>query len=344
LCPALSAKKEFHMALWVLKGGSRGEFESRMLEHSLLIVGWSAIGDLSKLHDRGDFEKAYRAAYPDAADGRVAAHVGQLLAFVRTAKTNDLVVVPLKTRSKIAIGEIAGEYQYRDDLGPDARHTRPVKFRTTDTPRQAFEQDLLYGFGAFLTFCQPRQNDAEKRVRRVLEGKKDDSGDELIEFPDIARAARDQILEHVERNFKGHALADLVDAVLRAQGLTTKVSEPGPDGGVDILAASGPMGFDSPRLCAQVKSSDSPADVTVFRNLKGTMDSFDAEQGLLVCWGGFKETVIKESRGSFFRVRLWNSDDLLERVFWNYDKLDEEIRAELPLKRIWALAGGEAEE
>jgi restriction system protein len=335
------------MALWVLKGGSRGEFEARMLENSVLAIGWFRMTDLSNLRDREDFEKVYRTTYPDASDGRVAIHVGQLYAFVRTAKVGDLVVVPLKTRSAIAIGEITGDYQYREDLGPDLRHTRSVQFRATDLPRTSFDQDLLYTFGAFMTFCRAERNNAEARVKAVLAGQPErarkppltpDATADPLAYRDVERDARDEILEHIRRKFKGHDLANLVNAVLKAQGLLTKVSDPGPDGGVDILAASGPMGFDSPRLCVQVKSSDSPTDVSVFRGLKGTMDSFDAEQGLLVSWSGFKDSVVKEARGSFFRVRLWNSDDLLEQLFWNYERLPEDVRAALPLKRIWALA------
>lgn len=338
------------MALWVLKGGSRGEFESRILQNSTLIVGWASIGDLSQLRDRGSIEKAYRAAFPGAKDGRVTAHVGQLYAFVHTAKVGDLVVIPLKSRSAIAIGEIAGEYMYRADLGPDVRHTRPVKLNRTDVPRQSFKQDLLYGFGAFLTFCQPRQENAEGRVRKVLEGGTDPGvlgggGDDLIvDVPDVAQVARDQIQRYIGQQFKGHELAYLVEAILKAQGLVTKTSDPGPDGGVDILAASGPMGFDSPRLCVQVKSATAPVDVTVFRSLKGTMDSFAAEQGLLVAWGGFKDTVLKEASNSYFRVRLWTASDLIEQIFLHYEKLPEDMRAELPLKRVWALAREEPEE
>ena len=38
-----------------------------------------------------------------------------------------------------------------------------------------------------------------------------------------------------------------------------------------------------------------------------------------------------------FNIRLWSSDQLLEAVFENYEQLPAGIRAELPLKRLWAL-------
>jgi restriction system protein len=67
------------------------------------------------------------------------------------------------------------------------------------------------------------------------------------------------------------------------------------------------------------------------------MQTFKAEQGLLVSWGGFTKTVENESRLSFFSVRLWDASDLVEEVLRNYDKLPEELQTELPLKRVWAL-------
>jgi restriction system protein len=144
-------------------------------------------------------------------------------------------------------------------------------------------------------------------------------------------------------HFAGHALATLVDAVLRADGWVTKLALPGPDGGVDILGGRGPLGLDDPRLCVQVKSQNSPADVTVYRTLQGTMQTYKAEQGLLVCWGGFNKVVLAEARQGHFAVRLWDSRDLVEAIYRAYERLPAEIQAELPLKRVWMLVLEDAE-
>jgi restriction system protein len=73
----------------------------------------------------------------------------------------------------------------------------------------------------------------------------------------------------------------------------------------------------------------------------GAMTKFNAPQGLFVSWGGFKSNVQKELASSFFRVRLWTQHDLLEQLFLNYERLDDEIKADLPLKRIWTVAAVE---
>ena len=74
------------------------------------------------------------------------------------------------------------------------------------------------------------------------------------------------------------------------------------------------------------------------------MQTFDAEQGLLVCWGGFNKSVMQESRQGYFMVRLWDSSDLVKAIYRNYEKLPAEIQAELPLKRVWMLVVEEPEE
>jgi restriction system protein len=83
-------------------------------------------------------------------------------------------------------------------------------------------QDILYSLGSSLTVCKIERNQAEERIRAVLDGNADPgaAGDEDAEVEDgggqeldIEQAARDQILDHIQRNFTRHQLATLVDAV-----------------------------------------------------------------------------------------------------------------------------------
>ena len=46
-------------------------------------------------------------------------------------------------------------------------------------------------------------------------------------------------------------------------------SPAGPDKGVDILASAGTLGFGSPKICVQVKSTDAPVDRIVLDQLGG---------------------------------------------------------------------------
>ena len=67
------------------------------------------------------------------------------------------------------------------------------------------------------------------------------------------------------------------------------------------------------------------------------MAKVKADQGLFVSWSGYKSTAQQEARDDYFRIRLWDSGDVLNAIFKHYPKFDDELKAELPLKRIWAL-------
>ncbi|WP_339909878.1 restriction endonuclease [Symmachiella dynata] len=298
------------MTVWLVRAGRNGEQEQVALDNNLVAIGWQKLSDLSAIDSREKLAELYENVFPDASPKRASNQVGQVWAFRGRMKTDDMVVLPLKMQASIAVGTITGPYKYRTDLGENIRHVRSVKWIKTDVPRTAFDQDLLHSFGAFMTVCQIQRNNAEDRIRAIVTGKappvvKPNGGDDVVdgteENIDIDQLAQDQILEHIKQKFSGHGLADLVDAVLQSQGYLTRVSPPGPDGGVDILAGTGPMGFSSPRLCVQVKSSSSPADVNVLRGLQGILANFQANQGLLVSWGGFTKSVIQEARQNFLR-------------------------------------------
>jgi restriction system protein len=339
--------------MWVVKGGRSGEHEDRFLEHSIVGMGFSAMPSLASFPTREALKAGHQAAYPDDSAGRRGVQVGQFWAFVHDMEVGDLVVVPLKTRAQIAVGTIAGPYEYTDKFGTDLRHIRPVKWVRTDFPRTAFDQDLLYSFGSFMTVCTVHRNNAEARVQAMLKGHPlpaPGTGQEGLPEVDLAtprdleQDGRDQVVDLVRTRFKGHGLARIVDGILRAQGFVTRMSTPGPDGGVDIAASAGIMGFDHPRVAVQVKSGDGPASAEVLRALKGTMSDYGAEQGLLVCWGGFTTALQSEARTGYFKIRLWNQRDVLDALFANYERLDDDLKAELPLKRIWTVAREALEE
>lgn len=327
------------MSVWLVRAGRHGEQEEVALKNGLAVIGWIDLPDLSNVKSKEDLRSLYESTYPGTKKKTADNEVGQIWTFLSRIKEKDLVVLPSKFSPSIAIGEVVGGYSYRTDIAPNVRHVREVKWLKTDIPRSTFDQDLLYSFGAFMTVCQIERNNAEARIRSILSGtyQRNDDDVQIDEVIDVEQVAQDQIADYLNRKFKGHDLTRLVEAVLQAEGYVTYRSEAGPDGGVDILAGSGTMGFDSPRLCVQVKSSQSPADVTVLRNLQGILKNFGAEQGLLVSWGGFNKAVLEEARRNFFTIRLWDSQTLLQAILRNYDRLPDALQAELPLKRIWAL-------
>jgi restriction system protein len=335
------------MAVWLVRAGPDGEYEPKYIDESRIYVTWSHLDvDLSKLRDRDELTKEMRRRYPDAKPKAIANWVSQVWPFAHEMKKGDLVVLPLKTQRAIQIGEIAGDYHF-EPAGPDPFfHWRAVKWVGEAIPRDRFGQDLLYSFGAFMTICRIRRNNAEARLAAMrAAGWRAESVASMVsgveaeeESTDLEEAARDQIARLIGMRFKGHGLTRLVEGILRAQGYVTYRSPEGADGGVDILAGAGPLGFGSPRLCVEVKSEAGQIDRSTVDKLLGAMTKFGAQEGLFVSWGGFKRNVYQELAPSFFRLRLWTQKELLEALFAHYDQLEDDLKAELPLKRIWVVA------
>ena len=326
------------MSLWLVRAGKYGEQEQGALDNNVVTIGWNEFPDLSNIKTKPDLAKLYNELNPIAKKAQAANEVGQIWRFIKEIQKDDFVALPLKTQSAIAFGVVEGTYQYKK-LTDNIKHIRSVKWFKT-IPRSDIDQDILYSLGAFMTVCRIERNDAENRVKKLLKkpvSEKAEKIEEVEEVIDIEEYAKDQIIKHIGAKFKGHGLSRLVDAILRAQGYVIRPSPPGKDGGVDILAAAGPLGFDKPRICVQVKSSSSQIDVNILRELQGIIAKFKAEQGLLVAWGGFNNSTLKEAKDAFFSIRLWDQGDLLSEIFKYYELFDDELKAELPLKRIWGL-------
>lgn len=341
------------MALWLSRCGRNCEHESKFLNERRIYCTWGGLSrDLSKFSDRRAIFDLLGELNPKAGIGKRRQHTGQIWTFSHRMGKGDWVAMPSK-RKTIHIGEITGDYTFDPKAENPYYHYREVRWLEQDIPRTNFDQDLLYSLGAFTTFCQIKRNDAEKRVRAMakngwtataakpepsVSSSEDDDDAESAEELDLELIARDQIARHIYAKFAGQNMEDLVEAILKAQGFTTYHTDKGADGGIDILAAPDTLGFGHPRICVQVKSQTSPLERPVLDQLVGTMQHVGADQGLLVCWGGFKPTIIREVPRLFFKVRIWDQNTLIDQFLSVYDKLDEDLRAEIPLKRVWAVA------
>lgn len=337
------------MALWLVRAGSTGEFEQKFLNENKIYVTWNELKiNLVQLSSKKDLVDQLSIIEPDAKHKKLLNHASQIWPFAHEMAVGDRVILPSKLQPVVYIGVIKSEYKYTDNKDEIFPHSRTVEWIKTPIPRSNFSQDLLYSFGAFMTICRIQRNNAEERISSMQRNNwapetqnqiiYSNDNEEATNETDLEEVGKNQIIKIIEARFKGHNLTRLIKSILVAQGYTCWQSPEGADGGVDILASSGPMGFGGQQICVEVKSGNELVDRSTVDKLIGAMTKFNAQQGLFVAWGGFKSNVHKELASSFFRVRLWSQNELLEQLFNSYDKLDEEIKAELPLKRVWTIA------
>jgi restriction system protein len=340
------------MRSWLVRSGRDGSNDNFCLSENYVLIGWSSLGDLTGLNDRESIQKELERAYPQDGVNTIRAYTAQVYAFVSSIQTGDLVVLPLKSTKQIAIGKVVGDYTYDASGEPGRRHLRKVEWLATDVARTAIHQDLLATLGAFMTVCEVSRNGALQRLE-VIAAKRQDPGytgltkmpasggttDSTLEISevDLNENAADRILSRISEIFAGHGLAKLVAAILETEGFVCEVSPEGPDGGIDIFAGRGPLGLDAPRLLVQVKSGSSAIDAPTVRQLHGVISTHGGDQGLLVAWGGINKIAQKELTTQKFNLRVWDANDVLDRVTKNYSMLPEEIRVKLPLRQIWIL-------
>lgn len=345
------------MALWMVRVGKYGEHERKYRQDRRIYLTWEELQEESLLPTRNQqgVMALLQRVYPERSNQQNAAWAFQIDRFVHVMKPGDLVAVPLPASSSVLFGRITGDYQFDPAGSEPYRHSRTVEWIGEPIPRADLDEDIKASLASAVTICAIAKNDAEQRIRRMLEGGRRGAGpvgggggkpgpipgpepDASGESIDVVERARDQIESLVIARFKGKPMERLVAAVLRAQGFETWVSPEGADGGIDILAAPGPLGFGRPRVCVQVKSWEGPVDAPTLDQLVGAMSKVHADQGLLVSWGGFKSSVEAQRAVRWFNVRLWNRKDLIDALLEHYEALDPELRAELPLRRIWVTA------
>ncbi len=341
--------------LWIVRAGANGERELAAIEDSRLYPGFLEARDLAKRGDRDSILEHLKEVMPDASAGRLKNFAAQLNQFANRISVGDLVVMPRKLTDGVAIGIVKGDYTF--DAESSFKHARDVEWKSESIARDVFKQDLRHSFGAFMTICEIKRNSALERVQAVLETGRDpgsllgaqgtvpaNGGEDDADADDFATDIEDiagqQIISLIKSEFAGHALADLIAEILEVEGYTTKVSPPGPDGGVDILAAGGTLGLGEDRICVQVKSGDGTANHDVVLRLIGSVSNSQAQTGLLVSIGGVNAVAQKELDNNFFKLRLWQMPDVLRALYRTYGQLSDETRSKLPLKQIWAPVSG----
>jgi restriction system protein len=174
--------------LWLVRLGKHGEQEAHALEAGELVLGFH-VNDLTSAHNREAVLKVVERAYPDEKHKTQMNFAAQLNQFSNTIQDGDLVVVPLKTESAIAIGQITGPCTLTSDGNPK----RPVRWLKPDLPREVFRQDLLYSFGAFMTVCEISRNDALPRVEAVVKTGRDPGYEGGVAIPARAAESREAL-------------------------------------------------------------------------------------------------------------------------------------------------------
>jgi restriction system protein len=335
--------------LWGIHANPSIDARDLFRQRVVVAIGWDGLGDLTRIKaTRAAFKEAVRRDFPGAKPGAVPVVAGVLYRFVHEMQPGDWVLYPSKHDRHVNIGKIDGAY--RHDPGFDAYNpnVRPVVWQTS-VPRTHFSQGALYEIGSALTLFQVR-NFADEFLRAA--GPKatsagaapdrdagarpappEDDGTVANVVAQIEENTRDFVLKTLAAHHKGHGLAELVGQLLGCMGYRTRVSPPGPDHGVDVLAHRDALGFEPPIIKVQVKSQEQNVGEPEVAALYGKVDQKD-EYGLFVTMGGYTRQALDFAR-SKSNLRLIDGQELVDMLLEHYERFDPGTKAQLPLKRLY---------
>ena len=208
-----------------------------------MALGWELVGDLTAVPpSRDEFKKLIAAKYPNTKAGAIPVHGGLLYRFVHEIKKDDLVAYPSKPTRTIHLGRITGQYSWVPGHYPNRRAVQWLR----ELPRTTFSQGALYEIGSLVSLFQIKNYTDE--FLAAYEGKlpipkvaEDETVAEVAE--DIEETTRDFVLKRLAQELKGHPFAQFIGQLLNTMGYRTRVSPPGPDGGIDIIAHRDELGF-----------------------------------------------------------------------------------------------------
>lgn len=178
-----------------------------------------------------------------------------------------------------------------------------------------------------------------KKTRQVEAGADEEPTDETAEKDNtmnlelLESNARDGIKNYIAGK-SPYEFQDMVAALLRAMGYHTPFVAPkGKDGGIDIIAYVDPLGAQTPRIKVQVKHKPEAAiGASEIRALLGVLRNGDI--ALFVTSGTFSPDAKNTSTTSPQFIRLIDGDDFIDMWQEYYDKMTDEDKNMLPLKRI----------
>ena len=324
---------------WVVRVPKGDEVIKTIKNKGIVAVGFRIEKSIAHVIDREKIKELYRSARPDATEPRVAVAAGQLYRIAQVIKDGDWILTPNRSTRTILYGRVKGDYVFlKDAIGSGYSHAREVEW-LGEFSRDQMSVPLRNSIGGISTVLNMDKHGTE--LLRLMNQKS--SGDELSEdvegegeglsFYDETKAQADELISDLLNKIDPYDFQELVAGLLQAMGYRTRVSEKGPDEGIDIVAHPDVLGFERPRIKVQVKHRQSSAGGPDIRNLAGTLS--EGERGLFVSTGGFTKQALSEAKGKP-NLTLLDSDEFVDLLTEYYDKLDSDYRSFVPLRKIWA--------
>jgi restriction system protein len=326
---------------WFVRAGEGAAYLEEFLSQGLVAIGWKNIGPLDPAMTNAELDKRFQAAYPEEREGSRKVWAAQVKRFTREIKVGDSVATYGPEQRTYYLGTIESEAAWRDGDMP--------RFRKVKWSQRAYRDQLSIQtrntLGAIATlFLVSDDASRELRDRAVPIASTEpppppkpatpaDVSSEMAVRSEIEKKA-EQFVEDSIVGLDWSQLQQLVAGILRAMGYKTRVSDQGPDRGMDIFASPDGLGLQEPRIFVEVKHRlGTPVGSQDLRAFLGGRKAGD--KCLYVSTGGFSKDAKYEANRASVPLELVTLPDLRNLLIEHYENLDSETRSLVPLRRIY---------
>ena len=320
---------------WMVRAGRHAVFIDDFRDGGLVSIGWEELGSLEAYSTRTELAQAIARAWPETGKQHQSMAVGQVWRFKEEIGKDDTVVTYDPGRRVYLVGTVTEVYRY-DPTREEHPHIKKVRW-DGEVSRDLLSADTKNSLGAISTiFLVPKEAAAD--LKRAMSSQAPADPPEAIEAEEavLAEDMQAKALEFIKdraAKLDWDQMQRLVAGLLRAMGYKTQISPAGPDRGKDIVASPDGFGFESPRIVVEVKHRKGAMGSQEIRSFLGGRHKDD--KGLYVSTGGFSKDARYEAERASIPLSLMDIDELVAAIIENYEKLDNETRQLLPLRRLY---------
>lgn len=333
--------------VWVIRAGRDGLYVDDFVEQEIVAIGWSELGFIDGEKPKSELLEYYKSIFPDHSSRKAQVSISQIIRFLNDIAIRDHVVTYDRDRRSYYIGEIVSEPLWEPEKLSNLPRVRKVKWKSR-VSRDQLGIEAKNTLGAIQTLFLVKKRVATELLNKAISLDEPEEHisspipaplhfeDEALSLEGWLEKAKESIEEHIVR-LDWESMQHLVAGILRAMGYRTTVSPRGADRGVDIFASPDGLGLEDPRIFVEVKHRPNTAIGSQdIRSFLGGRNSSD--KCLYVSTGGFTKDARYEADRANVPLQLIALTDLRRLLVDNYEELDEETRAYVPLRRVYVLA------
>jgi restriction system protein len=324
----------------MVRAGRDSAYFETFRNESIIGLGWSDVGEVAPDVSDEELNSRFDKVYPNEKPATRRTWAGQFRRFLKEMEIGDKVATYNREERIYMLGTIASGVETRKG---EPNTIRRVKW-SDGVARDSLSVGTRNSLGSIATLFQPSEDAAIEVWQKAsplgnlpapIVPAENDSGDEAAE-----QALREETVGKAEQFIEDHIneldwdeMQELVAGILRAMGYRTRISESGPDRGVDIFASPDGLGLEEPRIFCEVKHRKGAMGAPEIRTFLGGRRP--ADRCLYVSTGGFSKEARYEADRASVPLRLISLSDLRELLVEHYEKLDAETRALVPLRRLY---------